>query len=626
VLHIFIQDLRPTLLASSSNSMQSLRRKGEKRLCQLYDLLEKQVWAAYRSSSVVMQYAYDTYASKRNWGFDTAFLDEKYFRRVIGRGTLTSDHLQQVVQILRVAEQCFDWDKAFLPTEVVSSRAAEYKRSDLFPTSEDVKSRGDKKTAEMWTQIANLPEVIGLPQRGKELPNFDKYRIAERTAQEADGDGGDDMTLYLDPERRLTERDIIEHWGSLAIDAITVQPSSADHVTVAIPFAVGLQMFPEDLNFVIRLMAVLATESLRSLSIGDSTTVQLEVVRHKKKEFEIDGERFCYQQCLSDRPGYNITLNEEQRPVVHAYCAMGLEHQHEQQQVVLARCTSYVAAAVWVHACMTLFPKKLTRYMLGDCAADCSDLWEKACADAGLEAKVLRKEWKTFDYESWMEDAIQAHKDETPWELFDAKGLCTRFDYFTYLTREQPTSMEPVVSFSHNSWYSRVAPREILAPSGGSRPWRGHLHLCGVDHILDRAWMTWRRPNLVVNFVDLRIFFDEHAHVKEIRAFQKKTEHRCLNLAWSNGSHRLEAVITLRTVAKILETDETQHVIFHCRNGKHRAAFGILALLQLHYKMSYEDAMDALGAGTANHGGWPPVELDKVKPFLWEWLEKELQP
>ncbi len=54
------------------------------------------------------------------------------------------------------------------------------------------------------------------------------------------------MTLYLDPERRLTERDIIEHWGSLAIDAITVQPSTPDRVTVAIPFAVGLQMCHED--------------------------------------------------------------------------------------------------------------------------------------------------------------------------------------------------------------------------------------------------------------------------------------------------------------------------------------------------------------------------------------------
>ena len=186
--------------------------------------------------------------------------------------------------------------------------------------------------------------------------------------------------------------------------------------------------------------------------------------------------------------------------------------------------------------------------------------------------------------------------------------------------------MEAVVYFSLAHWHSRVAPTEIFAPSGGSRPWRGHLHLCGVDHILDKAWMAWRSPNLVINFVDLRNFRDEHAHVKEIRAFQAKNEYRCLNLAWSNGSHRLEAVITLRTVAKLLEADETQHVIFHCRNGKHRAAFGILALLQLHYKMSYEDAMDALGAGTANHGGWPLVELNKVKPLWWEWLEKELQP
>jgi hypothetical protein len=167
---------------------------------------------------------------------------------------------------------------------------------------------------------------------------------------------GEDMTVFLDPERRSRKRVVIEHWGSLAIEAITVQPSSAEHVTVAIPFAVGLQMSQEDLNFVIGLMGKLATESLRSLSKGQSITVNLESVRHKKNEFEIDGERLCYQYCFCDRPGYNMTLNEEQRPVVHAYCAMGLEHQHEQQQVVLARCTSCVAAAVWVHACMTLFP------------------------------------------------------------------------------------------------------------------------------------------------------------------------------------------------------------------------------------------------------------------------------
>ena len=75
-------------------------------------------------------------------------------------------HLQQVVQILSDAEQYFDWNKPFLPNEVESSRAAEYKRCDLFPTSKDVRTCGDKKTAEMWTQIANLPEVAGLQQRG----------------------------------------------------------------------------------------------------------------------------------------------------------------------------------------------------------------------------------------------------------------------------------------------------------------------------------------------------------------------------------------------------------------------------------------------------------------------------
>jgi hypothetical protein len=133
------------------------------------------------------------------------------------------------------------------------------------------------------------------------------------------------------------------------------------------------------------------------------------------------------------------------------------------------------------------------------CATDCIDLWEKACADTGLEGKVLRKEWKTFGYERWMEAATQAHQAGTPVEQFDAMGLSTRFLLYTHLTRDQPTSMEAVVYFSHTHWHSRVAPTEMFAPSGGSRPWRGHLHLCGVDHILDKAWMAWRSPNVVSN-------------------------------------------------------------------------------------------------------------------------------
>jgi hypothetical protein len=41
-----------------------------------------------------------------------------------------------------------------------------------------------------------------------------------------------------------------------------------------------------------------------------------------------------------------------------------------------------VPGAVWLHACMTLFPQPLTRYVLGECAAECTVLWARGCASA----------------------------------------------------------------------------------------------------------------------------------------------------------------------------------------------------------------------------------------------------
>jgi hypothetical protein len=109
----------------------------------------------------------------------------------------------------------------------------------------------------------------------------------------------------------------------------------------------------------------------------------------------------------------------------------------------------------------------------------------------------MRKEWKTFGYERWMEAATQAHQAGTAVEQFDAMRLCTRFLLYIHLTRDQPTSIKAVGYFSHTHWHSRGAATEKFAPSGGSLPWRGHLHLSGVDHILDKAWMAWRSPNVV---------------------------------------------------------------------------------------------------------------------------------
>jgi hypothetical protein len=356
----------------------------------------------------------------------------------------------------------------------------------------------------------------------------------------------------------------------------------------------------------------------------NQTDVQLLMVRHKKNVFEIDGERFCYQQCFSDRPGFNIVVGEEQRPVVHAYCAMGLEHQHEQQRVVLARCTSYVAAAVWVDACMTLFPKTLTRYILGDCATACSLLWSTGCVETQLGDKLLTKEWKTFGYERWMEAATRAYQAGTRWDLFDWIGCSANLHTFEASTWEPTTSDEPRVVFTYATWPSHVRPTEILLHPAEARPWRGHLHLSGVDHILNEAWMRWRNPTLIVNFVDLRGDYLAEPYVEAIRSSQQRGTYRSMNLAWSNMHDRLQAVDTFRTIAKFLEADETQHVIFHCRDGKDKSAFGILALLQVHYQMPYEDAMDALRARVACDGNNPLVHLKKIPKLWWDWLESQM--
>jgi hypothetical protein len=44
-----------------------------------------------------------------------------------------------------------------------------------------------------------------------------------------------------------------------------------------------------------------------------------------------------------------------------------------------------VPGAVWLQGCMTLFPQPLTRYVLGECVAECTVLWARGCASAKLD-------------------------------------------------------------------------------------------------------------------------------------------------------------------------------------------------------------------------------------------------
>jgi hypothetical protein len=57
------------------------------------------------------------------------------------------------------------------------------------------------------------------------------------------------------------------------------------------------------------------------------------------------------------------------------------------------------------------------------------------------------------------------------------------------------------------------------------------MHLSGVDDILDEAWMQWRKPTLIVNFVDLRGEYLAEKYVEAICVFQKRAKYHCMNLA-----------------------------------------------------------------------------------------------
>ena len=193
-----------------------------------------------------MRDMYAQYSGGDNWRFATALFNEQSCTRLVGRTFSASELLKHVVHNLEVAELYSVRYGPFGPTEVESSRAADYRRCDLYPNPKSVEAVRDNKTALLWAHIAKFPEVDALPERANAVPSFDKYLNSGLSAQEPDEDGGEDMTMYLDHKRQRTRDNIIAHWGSLAIDAITVQPSTPDRVTVAIPFAVGLQMCHED--------------------------------------------------------------------------------------------------------------------------------------------------------------------------------------------------------------------------------------------------------------------------------------------------------------------------------------------------------------------------------------------
>jgi hypothetical protein len=177
----------------------------------------------------------------------------------------------------------------------------------------------------------------------------------------------------------------------------------------------------------------------------------------------------------------------------------------------------------------------------------------------------------------------------------------------------------------HAAWASRVKPSEVEGATS-SRPWRGHLYLSGLDHVLDEAWMQWYGATAVVNFIDLSVRMHEPRHVPLVRAFQKQHGTRMLLfiIAFNLLKDRNSAVQKFPAISQHLNSTDQAGVIFHGVNGRDRSGFGLRALLRLQYGYSNAAARAAMAHRRTACGAYPLVHLTKVNELWWEWLENAL--
>jgi hypothetical protein len=186
-------------------------------------------------------------------------------------------------------------------------------------------------------------------------------------------------------------------------------------------------------------------------------------------------------------------------------------------------------------------------------------------------------------------------------------------------------ALEPRVWYMHAGWASRVMPSEIHGDDS-SRPWTGQLYLSGLDHVLDEAWMQWRGTTAIVNFIDVSARTHEPPELQLVRDLQRRkagTVH-CFNIAFNRLKDRNNVVKKFQMIAKHLNSTGEAHVIFHCKNGRDRSAFGILAFLRIQYGYTYAAAMAAMHHRKAACGSYSLVHLASINQVWWDWLETAL--
>ena len=150
----------------------------------------------------------------------------------------------------------------------------------------------------------------------------------------------------------------------------------------------------------------------------------------------------------------------------------------------------------------------------------------------------------------------------------------------------------------------------------------GSLALGTLDHALHLPWLEYHGISHVVNcfgkFGAAHDITDEWRIAIEERYAGIEYLNRC-----PNDPRQLAQYVPFFAALAAVLKQPGKKVLVHCRSGRDRSAFAIVALLQLHCGVSFADAQNFLRV-RRNCYGQPFVDLDVRDPDAQQWLQREV--
>lgn len=210
-----------------------------------------------------------------------------------------------------------------------------------------------EKARGAWEQIMTIDTVAPEPS---EPPRQRCYSAARKVLTgEADLDN-----LEVEVEDARHSQELLENWH---IPGMTIHITTNKCMVMVPILSAEIALYSEkELDVAMAVITRLAlkyfmaTEQFKDMK---DTDVQVDccIEHHKNDEVELGGYRFMLPECSTDRPAFVIRGTYPDQTVVrllYLYPAMGLNMQHDAQQMLLGRTGLPVMAACLLKACINL--------------------------------------------------------------------------------------------------------------------------------------------------------------------------------------------------------------------------------------------------------------------------------